>query len=102
MLRVDLSVGGLCDADPSWLRRYFATASRGGPAEGAELSIQTLPAVAVCGACGASFPVVLPLDGPIRCERCGSPDFRPDDGATEYRVERIEVADSSSGGPTGA
>ena len=38
--RINLHVGSFCDADPLWLQRYFRIASRGTPAEGADLAVR--------------------------------------------------------------
>jgi Zn finger protein HypA/HybF involved in hydrogenase expression len=37
--KVSLRVGGLCDADPQWLERYFRIAAKGSAAEYAVLEV---------------------------------------------------------------
>lgn len=60
--RIKLRVGSLCDAEPLWLQRYFMIASRGTPAEDAELSVRRDEGTAeedAAGDPGSAFGYVL-------------------------------------------
>lgn len=54
--RVVLRIGTLSGVDPESLRFAFDVVSRGTPAEGAELEIESVPAVAYCAGCQREFP----------------------------------------------
>lgn len=96
--RIVLRVGGLCDAEPLWLGRYFRIAARSTAAEGAMLSIERDEAMARCEACGATWQLSLedmPGEPGLRCQRCSSDRVELDAGL-EYRLESIEVRESIS------
>jgi len=90
IVALDIAVGELCDGQPEWMRRYFSLASRGTPAEGAELRFVRVPAAAECAACGASFAPELRRRAAIRCPECGSDDCALS-GGLDYTLERMEV-----------
>jgi hydrogenase nickel incorporation protein HypA/HybF len=95
--RVALRVGGLCDAEPLWLERYFRIAARSTAAEGAALSIEREEASARCLGCGAAWPLSLddmPGSAGLRCPGCSSGSVELDAGF-EYRLEAIEVREAS-------
>lgn len=87
IVRVNLRVGALCDAEPLWLERYFRTAARGTRAENASLIVQrdrARPPSNAASPAGAS-----------------NPDFGTDFGASfGYTLESIEVRDSEKGTET--
>ncbi len=76
ILRVNLRVGSLCDADPLWLERYFRVAARGTAAEGAVLGVRR--------------------DGGPPGEAPAGEDPIPEFG---YVLESIEVPDEPEGTP---
>lgn len=96
--RVALRVGGLCDAEPLWLERYFRIAARSTAAEAAMLSIERDEAMARCKDCGATWQLSLE-DMPgalvLPCQRCSSDRVELDAGL-EYRLESIEVRERIS------
>jgi hydrogenase nickel incorporation protein HypA/HybF len=86
---VDVRVGALRQVVPSALEFAFEVVTQGTTLEGAELRIETVPAVGRCGACGAEGQ----LDWfPFACEACGSVDMELVSGE-ELLVEAIEVDD---------
>jgi hydrogenase nickel incorporation protein HypA/HybF len=96
--RVALRVGGLCDADPLWLERYFRIAARSTAAEGAALSIARDEASARCLGCGASWPLSMadmPGAAGLRCPACSS-DRAELDAGFDYLLEAIEVREGST------
>ena len=68
---VVVAAGVLRGVVPEALDIAFACASEGTSAEGARLVLETVPARAVCGRCGASF---VPKEDDYRCPRCRVPD----------------------------
>lgn len=96
--RVALRVGGLCDAEPLWLERYFRIAARSTAAEGAALTIERDAGSARCLDCGAAWPLSLadmPGAAGLRCPACSS-DCVELDAGLEYRLEAIEVREGAS------
>ena len=90
IVALDITVGELCDGEPTWMERYFRLASRGGPAAEAVLRFEREAAAAECGVCGARFEPSLRKKARIRCPGCGSDDCRLV-GGLDYRLERMEV-----------
>lgn len=76
---IRLAVGTMTHADPETLAFWVGILSEGGPAEGAVIEVDEVPAQAGCEACGWQYPVVSPRWS-LRCERCG--------GAGELRSGR--------------
>ncbi len=96
--RISLRVGGLCDAEPLWLERYFRIAARSTAAEGAALCIERDEASARCPDCGLAWPLSLadlPGMAGLRCPRCSSDTVELDAGLG-YRLEAIEVREGLS------
>ena len=56
--RVCLKVGELTAVEPMTLTACFEVLAEGTVAQGAELVIETVPVMGLCGACGTSFRVV--------------------------------------------
>jgi hydrogenase nickel incorporation protein HypA/HybF len=86
---VDVQVGALRQVVPSALEFAFEIVTQGTSLQGAELRIETVPAVGRCAACGAEGQ----LDWfPFACTACGSVDMELISGE-ELLVEAIEVDD---------
>ncbi|MEF9996332.1 MAG: hydrogenase maturation nickel metallochaperone HypA [Burkholderiaceae bacterium] len=86
--RVRLEVGALSQVELDALRFCFDAVTRGSPAEGATLTIDTPPGAAWCMAC--SNTVALERLGNA-CPRCGSHQLAVTQGQ-EMRVKDIELA----------
>ena len=83
ILTLRMRVGALSGVVPDALSFAFECLSRGTPAEGGKLEIESVPAVCWCGACNKEFPAP---DLGFECPACGTI-------ATELRSGReIEVA----------
>jgi hydrogenase nickel incorporation protein HypA/HybF len=81
--RLHLSMGALSCVDRRSLQFAFEVQSQGGPAEGAQLAIDVLPAVTACLACGSDtqherFESV--------CPQCGSHQVVLTAGTEELRL----------------
>lgn len=77
ILRIEVRCGRYSGILPDYVKEYFALASRGTMAEGAELIIEEPPCSISCRCCGFSGP----LQGEnANCPACGSPDIRLLDG----------------------
>ena len=85
--RVVLRIGALSGVEPEALRFAFAELTPGGIAEGAELEIEHLPALARCPECTQVFPA--DRAGICLCPHCGamSGDLRQ---GRELELQRIE------------
>jgi hydrogenase nickel incorporation protein HypA/HybF len=87
VLEITLKVGEYSGVIPECLLEFFPIASRGSPAEGAELVIQPVPASFRCYGCGYEGPI------PQRtacCPQCGSTAIRMTAGR-EFFVENLKV-----------
>ena len=87
VLEIRLRVGEYSGIVPECLLEFFPIASRGTPAEGAELVIQTAPASFRCFDCGYQGPI------PNRtacCPDCGGTAIRMTAGR-EFYVENLKV-----------
>ena len=85
VLEIRLRVGEYSGIVPECLLEFFPIASRGTPAEGAELVIQPVPASFRCFGCGYRGPI------PARtacCPECGSTAIRMTAGR-EFFVEDL-------------
>jgi hydrogenase nickel incorporation protein HypA/HybF len=67
---VRVRIGAWTCSDADHLRHSFEFASRGTPAEGAELQVELVQPSARCEDCGASFQPGKPT---LACAECGSP-----------------------------
>lgn len=81
-----LKVGGMRKADPELMASLFSVISRGGPAEGADLSTLALPIVFRCGKCGD----VESESAEFACPVCGSHDVELLSGL-QLGIELIEI-----------
>jgi hydrogenase nickel incorporation protein HypA/HybF len=86
---VDVRVGALRQVVPSALEFAFEIVSQGTTLEGAELRIETVPAVGRCEACGATGQFGW---FPFACQGCGSVEVELISGE-ELLVDAIEVDD---------
>ncbi len=85
---INLKVGALVEADPDTLTFWLELLAEGGPAEGAAVRVEEVPAEALCRACGEGYPIAPPTWS-LRCERCGGPgELR---AGRELAVSSIEV-----------
>jgi len=85
--RLVLRIGVLAGVEPDALRFAFEACTPGTIAEGAELQIETVPALAHCRACTRDFPAGRGIL--CQCPACGafSGDLR---GGRELELRRIE------------
>jgi len=90
VLSVNLEIGALSDLQRAWVQRYFDYLSRGTMAEGANVSIERVPAIFRCNSCQQPFQVASLLEEGISCDRCGAGDVTMVSGR-HYLVKNIEV-----------
>ncbi|MFL5842288.1 MAG: hydrogenase maturation nickel metallochaperone HypA [Thermoleophilaceae bacterium] len=84
---VEVRVGHMRQVVPSALEFAFELVTQGTVLEGAELRIEEVPAVGLCGDCGARAQ----LDGfPLACPECGGLDMELVEGE-ELLVESLEL-----------
>jgi hydrogenase nickel incorporation protein HypA/HybF len=84
---VELRVGHLRQVVPSALEFAFGLVAEGTEVEGAELTMEVVPAAGRCRACGAD--TALP-ELPLRCARCGGFDVEVLQGE-ELLVDSLEI-----------
>ncbi len=86
--RIVLRIGALAGVEPQALRFAFEIVSRGTPADGAELSVETVPARVHCADCAADFEVAGGFV--FTCPRCRAlcADLRQ---GRELELARIEM-----------
>jgi len=70
IIRVEMAVGVADHADESVLRQWFEVCALGTAAEGAELTIEWVPAEYRCFDCAHDFAIRRPVDA-VACPRCG-------------------------------
>ena len=85
---IRVAVGALTGIAPDSVQFYFEFLRRDTLAADAHLEIEIVPARATCGACGAEFAVVPPLDG--CCPVCGGAPAQVV-GGNDLLVASIEV-----------
>jgi hydrogenase nickel incorporation protein HypA/HybF len=83
-----LEIGALSHVAPDALAFCFDAVTRGGIAEGAQLTIVSTPGAAWCMPCGETVPLERLGDA---CPRCGSYQLTVAQGDT-MRVKEIEIA----------
>jgi hydrogenase nickel incorporation protein HypA/HybF len=92
--RVWLRVGHLRQVVPSALTFAFELVAQGTPAEGAELEIEQVPAIAHCRGCAGEAR----LEGfPAACTACGALDVEVI-GGEELLVESLELEEAPATG----
>ncbi len=87
---VRLKIGALSELEDEWFIRYFEYVSKGTPAAGAELSIERLPVVFLCGNCQNKFPVDVRKMEKLVCPSCGDGKVTLFSGR-EFQIKEIEV-----------
>jgi hydrogenase nickel incorporation protein HypA/HybF len=90
VVRVDLDVGQLRQVVPQTLQHCWGFVTAGGPLEGAELAVASIPGRLECAACGAGGEIGPGLG--LRCPACGSSATRVAAGE-EFLVRSIDVKD---------
>ncbi len=85
--RVQLRIGALSGVEPDLLKQVFPIASTGTVAEGAQLSIKTLPVCVQCEGCGAESEVKA---NKLICSACGDWHTRLVSG-NEMFLDSIEI-----------
>jgi hydrogenase nickel incorporation protein HypA/HybF len=93
--KVELKVGHLRQIIPATLVFNFELVAQGTVAEGAELDLESIPAVGLCGACETETELHA---FPLQCAGCGSFDLRIVAGE-ELEVESIECCEESDNAP---
>lgn len=88
--RITLEIGELSDLEQSWIQRYFDAISRGSPAEGAIIEVETPPCRFRCDVCSNEFVMRLSVDEQVLCSDCGSKDVQMISG-DEYKVKSMEA-----------
>jgi hydrogenase nickel incorporation protein HypA/HybF len=89
VLAVDVKVGALRQVVPAALEFAFELTVQGSALEGAQLRIESIPAVGCCSDCGH----ISELDWfPFACADCGSVDLELI-GGEELLVESIDIDD---------
>jgi hydrogenase nickel incorporation protein HypA/HybF len=91
--RVAVKVGHLRQVVPAALTFSFTLVSQGTEVEGAELALESVPAICICRRCGArteqgAFP--------LQCRDCGSFDVQVVAGE-ELIVEALDVEEEELG-----
>ena len=87
VVRINLSVGPMCDENEDSIRFHWGELARGTAAERAELHFETAPSEMQCLACGQVFS---PTEETVSCPACSSDRLRILAG-DEIRVESIDV-----------
>lgn len=90
ILRVYLVIGDMHDLIDEWVVKYFAFASRGTIAEGAEVIIERPPVVCRCNICQEYFIMHLRTCDQTGCPVCGSESFSLCSG-DEFMIKGVEV-----------
>jgi hydrogenase nickel incorporation protein HypA/HybF len=86
ILRLTIEMSGWADESQESLLFYFGLVTPGTIAEGAEVSIQTAPALAKCQDCGSEF--AFGVDTSV-CPSCASPHLAPVPH-DEFRLVSVE------------
>ena len=90
--------GVLHDVVEELIPGLFRHLARGTAAEGAKLVIRRVPAVVICNQCGTPFPIDVHDSATWTCPHCKAhKDYRLYSG-NEFKVDRIEVAETAAVG----
>jgi hydrogenase nickel incorporation protein HypA/HybF len=87
LVRVRVVMGRLHQIVPDYLAQAFEVLTRGTPAEGAAMEMETRPVVGRCRPCGWEGEIDPPF---FRCGRCGALDLDMVKGK-ELFLDRMEV-----------
>jgi len=90
VMTVHLRIGRLSDLETPWIQRYFDRLSVGTVADGARISVESIPVRLACAACGTVFEAEIRVRGSIPCPSCTETRVRLVSGH-DYRVESIEA-----------
>ena len=90
--KVELKVGQLRQVVPSALEFAFELLSNGTPLEGAEVSIESIPARGRCRGCGIETTMTT---FPLQCEGCGGMDLELLAGE-ELLVDALELEEPTT------
>lgn len=85
--KITLKIGLMSGILPDYVQSFFDVLSKGTIAEGAQIVIESVPAVFVCRKCGAGT-VYKELGPEYVCSQCGSPALRLTDG---YRFQIVSI-----------
>ena len=88
VMKIDLEVGRLCDLEERWMRHYFDHITKGTLAEGAFLSVEWVPVVLECAACGHRRELE-GMEENTGCPECGAMEARIRSGR-DYFVKSME------------
>jgi hydrogenase nickel incorporation protein HypA/HybF len=91
--KVELKVGHLRQVVPAALLFSFELVAQGTAVEGAELTIEAVPAVGACRACGAETELHA---FPLQCDACGGFDLEIVSGE-ELEVAALELEEVKIG-----
>lgn len=97
VVRVEVQVGPLSGVEPDLLTNAFPFASARTVAEGAALSIETLPVRVACGHCGAETAASV---NRLACGACGDPRTRVV-GGDELLLARVELETAGAASAAG-
>lgn len=86
---IRIKMGAYMDYVPVIIQEYFNVVSEGTLAEGAQLEIETVPAVLRCPDCGGESPME---QHRLRCPLCGSRRVKLVSGK-EFYIDSMEVED---------
>ena len=87
ILEIRLKIGELSGVFPEYIREYFSIASAGTIAEGAKLTVETIPVRIRCRTCLCERNISRKR---ICCPECGGTDLELISGR-EYFVDSLEV-----------
>jgi len=89
---ITVEIGVLSGVDPEALKWAFPIAAEDSVASGAELVLETEPAIVTCNDCGAATPVAHPAY--LLCASCDSPQVTIDKGRN-LLIQSIELCCST-------
>ncbi len=97
VVRVKVKSGQWSTFQPDCIEFYFGTLSRGTPAEGACIEIETLPVRYLCRECGMEYE---PVEGRFACPQCTCVEGKII-GGREFYIDSIEVQHADTVGAQG-
>jgi hydrogenase nickel incorporation protein HypA/HybF len=90
ILKIRLLVGELNDFQQEWIQRYFDLLSKASIAEGAQITIERVPAAFRCHDCGQDFEVEIRFIDRVQCPQCSGVNFSLQRGR-ELLIQDMEV-----------